>query len=67
MSGLEFAWCVALLATLCLLPVGVIRTVIYRSGEIDHTPAMRTVAMLVLVLGLVGLLAFVALTVAIFA
>jgi len=59
-----FAWGVALIVTLGALPVGILRTVVYRSGDIDHTPTMRTVAIFAMTLGLVGLVCLVALSVA---
>lgn len=64
MDALTYAWTVALLVTACTLPVGIIRTLAYRSGEIDHTPTMRTVAILAMSLGLLGLLCFAALSTA---
>jgi hypothetical protein len=63
MSGLQIAWALALLVTLCTLPVGIIRTVIYRSGDIDHTRTMRIVAAFALTLGLVSLAVFLSLSV----
>ena len=44
MDALSFAWSLALIVTAVTLPVGIIRAIAYRSGEIDHTPTMRTVA-----------------------
>lgn len=39
------------IGTAWLLPMGAIRMLAYRSGEIDHTPGMRRIAMLALSLG----------------
>ncbi|HEY0949878.1 hypothetical protein [Nocardioides sp.] len=64
MSSLEIAWGVALIVTLGALPAGIVRTVAYRSGEIDHTRTMRIAATVALTLGLAGLVALVALSVA---
>ncbi len=59
------SWVIALIVTVMALPVGIIRTVIYRTGDIDHTRTMRIAAAFALVLGLVGLVALVALSVVI--
>ena len=64
MDGLGFAWSIALIVTAGTLPPGLVRAVAYRSGSIDHTPGMRTVAVVVLTVGLVGLLCFLGLSVA---
>lgn len=61
MSTLEIAWGIALIVTLGALPVGILRTVAYRSGEIDHTRTMRIAATVALTLGLIGLIGLVAL------
>jgi hypothetical protein len=55
MSALQVVWAVALIATLTMLPVGAVRMVIYKSGEVDHTPALRLVARLALGVGGVAL------------
>ncbi|WP_435768980.1 hypothetical protein [Nocardioides sp. SYSU DS0651] len=64
MDGLTFAWSIALIVTAGALPVGIFRTLAYRSGDIDHTPTMRTVAIFAMTLGLLGLVCFLALSVA---
>ncbi|MFC5730408.1 MULTISPECIES: hypothetical protein [Nocardioides] len=64
MDALTYAWTVSLLVTACTLPIGIIRTLAYRSGQIDHTPTMRTVAIFAMSLGLLGLLCFAALSAA---
>jgi len=43
-----------LVVTVWLLPVGVIRMLAYRSGEVDHTPGMRNLAIVALALGAVS-------------
>lgn len=63
MTPAQIAWVVSLVVAGGLLPVGVIRMLIYRSGEIDHTPTMRSVARFALITGGVALLVFLALTV----
>lgn len=63
MSLLEVAWVASLVTTLWALPLGFIRMLAYRSGEIDHTPTMRTSAWFALSLGLLGLLCLVVLSV----
>lgn len=63
MDGLRAAWGLSLLITLVTLPVGVWRTLAYRSGSIDHTPTMRTVAVFAMTLGLAALATYVVLTV----
>jgi len=67
MDGLSFAWAIALIVTAGTLPAGVLRTLAYRSGDVDHTPGMRMVATVVLTIGLVGLLVLAALSVALVA
>ncbi|CAM3653636.1 hypothetical protein NOMA109596_05505 [Nocardioides marinus] len=62
MDTLVAAWWLALLITLATLPVGLWRTAAYRSGSIDHTPTMRTVAIVAMTLGLGALAAYVVLT-----
>ena len=59
MSPLIAAWGASLIVLLWALPVGIIRTLAYRSGGIDHTPTMRTVARFALGLGVVALVFFV--------
>lgn len=56
-------WLASAIAALMLLPVGLIRLVAYRSGQVDHTPTMRTVVVVVLGLGSLALTAFVALSI----
>jgi hypothetical protein len=55
MSSLLLGWVISLVVTLWALPLGFVRMVAYRSGEIDHTPTMRTAAWFALCLGLLGL------------
>lgn len=63
MSAAQVAWMVCLVVTAGLLPVGAIRMVAYRSGEVDHTPTMRFVAWLALVIGGTAFVVWLALTV----
>ncbi|GAA1508297.1 hypothetical protein [Nocardioides humi] len=67
MDPVVFAWSVALIVTAGTLPPGMIRALAYRSGSVDHTPGMRTVAAVVLGIGLVGLVCFLSLSVALLA
>jgi hypothetical protein len=64
MDGLGFAWSIALIVTAGTLPAGMVRALAYRSGSTDHTPGMRTVAVVVLTVGLVGLVCLLGLSVA---
>ena len=57
MSGLQLAWALALLVTLTALPVGLVRTLAYPSGEIDHQGPLLAAALVGLGLGLLGLAA----------
>jgi hypothetical protein len=65
MDGLTFAWVIALIVTLGALPSGIVRTLAYRSGQIDHTSAMRTAAAFALALGLLGVACLVTLSAAV--
>jgi hypothetical protein len=62
MDPLQFAWGVALVATLWALIQGLIRAYVYRSGEIDHTRTMRISATFALTVGIIGLACLVTLT-----
>ncbi len=62
MSTAQVVWAVSLVVTLTTLPVGAIRMVIYRSGQIDHTPTLHRVAWLAVGLGSIALAVFVAMT-----
>lgn len=63
MDAAVFAWSVALIVTVGTLPPGLVRALAYRSGSVDHTPGMRLVATVVLGVGLVALVCFLALSV----
>lgn len=54
---LQVVWAAALLVTLAALPVGAVRMVAYRSGEVDHTRTMRIAMYVALAAGAAGLLA----------
>jgi len=58
MGPVSILWAASGIAAFMLLPVGAIRLLAYRAGDVDHTPAMRTVALLALGLGTVALAAF---------
>ena len=62
MSGEGLIWAVSGICAFLLLPVGAIRMIAYRSGEVDHTPALRSVARLALGIGGAALLVFAGLT-----
>jgi hypothetical protein len=64
MDWLLYAWGVALIVTLGALPPGVIRTLAYQSGGIDHTPTMRTAARFAVTLGVVGFVCLVGFSIA---
>ena len=63
MSIAQALWAVSGIVAALLLPVGAFRWVAYRSGEADHTPGLRGVALMALGLGALGLVAFLGLTV----
>ncbi len=63
MDPLLYLWGVSLIVTVGALPVGLFRMIVYRSGDIDHTPTMLTAARFALGLGLVGLVALAVLSV----
>ncbi|MBC9226499.1 hypothetical protein GL325_09215 [Aeromicrobium sp. 636] len=52
-STLLAALAATLIGTAWMLPMGVIRTLAYRSGEVDHDRGMRNVVILALSLGCV--------------
>jgi len=67
MDGVVFAWSVALIVTAGTLPAGIVRTLAYRSGSVDHTPGMRMVAGVVLAIGMIALVCLAALSVVLLA
>lgn len=62
MSTAQLLWAASGVCAFMLLPVGAIRLLAYRSGDVDHTPALRAVALLALALGSSALVAFLGLT-----
>lgn len=60
MSGIALVWATAGIVAVLLLPVGSLRMLAYRSGEVDHTRQLRLVAVLALALGSTGLVVFLA-------
>lgn len=62
MDTAQLVWGGSGIAAFLLLPVGAIRLVAYRSGQVDHTPTMRRVAHLALGLGGLALAIFTAST-----
>jgi len=62
MGTVELVWAIAGICALLLLPVGAIRMVAYRSGEVDHTSALRSVAVLALGIGGAAFAVFVVLS-----
>jgi len=62
MGVLELVWATAGICALLLLPVGAIRMIAYLSGEVDHTSALRTVAVLALGIGGAALVVFLVLS-----
>lgn len=63
MGTLQFAWAASVVATAWFLAVGAIRMLAYRSGQVDHTPGMRNVAIMALSLGAVSAVCLVVFTV----
>lgn len=63
MSSLQIAWAAGLLVTLTALPVGVVRIVALRSGEVGHRHELVPAARVAVTLGLAGLLTLVVCTV----
>ncbi len=63
MSGLGIAWSVSVVVFGWLLMVGVIRLLAYRSGQVDHDPGMRFVAVLALGLAAVAAATMLVLTI----
>jgi hypothetical protein len=54
MSGLQMAWVLSLLITLTALPVGMVRLLAYRSGEIDHTRTLLVAAVVAMSIGVLA-------------
>jgi hypothetical protein len=54
-SALQLLWGAAVVVTLGALPVGAVRMIAYRSGEVDHTRTMRIAAYVAVALGAAGL------------
>lgn len=63
MSTAQWVWAVSLLVTLASLPIGIIRMLAYRTGEVDRPGWLRNIAWLALGIGVSALLVFVASTV----
>jgi hypothetical protein len=63
MSTAALLWAASGISALLLLPVGAIRLLAYRSGEVDHTPALHGVALMAVGLGSAALVVFAGLTV----
>lgn len=62
MDLVQAGWMASLVSAGWLLPVGAIRMLAYRTGEVDHTPGMRFVAVLALSLGAVAVVVFLVLS-----
>jgi hypothetical protein len=62
MSAAQVIWGISGICALLLLPVGAFRMLAYRSGEVDHTSTLRSVAVLALGLGALAFLVFAVLT-----
>ncbi len=65
MGTLEIVWGISVIVTFWFLPIGVIRMIAYASGQVDHTPGMRGLALATLGTGVVAAVAMVALTIAV--
>lgn len=58
MEVVPFVWAASGVTAAWLLLVGAIRLMAYRSGEVDHTPALLSVARLAIGLGAAALAVF---------
>ena len=65
MDALEIAWALSFIATAWFLPTGAIRMIAYASGQVDHTPGMRRLAVATLGSGVVAATVTAALTTAV--
>ncbi len=65
MDALEIAWALSFIATAWFLPTGAIRMIAYASGQVDHTPGMRRLAVATLGTGVVAATVTAALTTAV--
>ncbi|MEG9224920.1 hypothetical protein [Aeromicrobium sp. Sec7.5] len=65
MDGLEIAWALSFIATAWFLPTGAIRMIAHTSGQVDHTPGMRRLAVATLATGVAAALVMAVLTAAI--
>lgn len=54
MSNLVIAWGICLIVALGAFPQAVVRTIAYRSGEVDHTRTMLIAATVAVVLCAIG-------------
>jgi uncharacterized membrane protein YhfC len=62
MGTAQAVWALCGIVALLLLPVGAFRWIAYRSGETDHTPALRDVALMALGIGGAAFAGFLGLT-----
>jgi hypothetical protein len=58
MDPFYIAWALSFMAAMWFLPLGAFRLIIYRSGQVDHTPGMQKVARTILMIGVVALVLF---------
>lgn len=58
MSTTGWIWAASGICAFLLLPVGAFRMLAYRSGEVDHSPQLRLVALLALGIGGLALVTF---------
>lgn len=65
MDALEIAWALSFIATAWFLPIGAIRMIAYVSGQVDHTPGMRRLAVATLATGAGAAVVMVSLTAAV--
>lgn len=65
MGTLEIVWGISVIVTFWFLPIGAIRMIAYASGEVDHTPGMRNLALATLGTGVVAAVVMVGLTIAV--
>lgn len=67
MDPLVYFWAITLLAALWLVPYTMVRTLAYRSGQIDHTPTMKKVAIFSVTLTAIDVFALAVLSILILA
>ena len=65
MDALEIAWALSFIAAAWFLPTGAFRMIAHASGQVDHTPGMRRLAIATLATGMGAAVVMASLTVAV--